>query len=134
MSIRKLLLGLALFPITAFAVGIESVTLMADNAGEPGDVAEAFLTSDRVQHFDIGLDETETGNHQFLVEFWAVDTTAGKDLKVTEFKSDALIANTINATISLPSDWPVGQYRLDVKMDGATIGSHEYDIADPQPE
>lgn len=130
MTIRNLLLGLALFPITAFAVGIESVTLMTDNKGEPGEAVEEFVPSDLMQHFDIKLDATETGNHNFLVEFWAVSTTAGDNLKVTEFKTNSLVTNTINAKVSLPRDWPAGHYRLDIKMDGTTIGTHEYDVAE----
>ncbi|MBP7623697.1 MAG: hypothetical protein KA763_06950 [Xanthomonadales bacterium] len=131
-TFRSLLVALILFPMSAFAVSIESVTLLADNEGEPGDAVEVFIPSDQVQHFDIQLDAVEAGNHEFLVEFWAVDTTAGENLKVSEFKSSSLITNKITAKVSLPREWPVGLYRLDVKMDGATIGSHEYDVAEPE--
>ncbi len=134
MRIRSLLsLGLlAMFPAMALALGIESVTLRADDAGEPGETVEVFLPTDKKLHFDIALDETELGNHAFLVEFWAVDTSAGKDIKVSEFKASSMVTNTINASISLPRDWPTGLYRLDVKMDGETIGSHEYEVAVPE--
>jgi len=132
MIVRNLLLGLALFPMAAFALGIESVTLKSDDKGEAGEVVEVFIPTDQVHHFDIKLDAIKTGNHEFLVEFWAVDTTAGENLKVTEFRSKSLVTNTINAKISLPREWPVGQYRLDVKMDGNTIGSYEYDVDDSE--
>ena len=132
MAIRNLLLALALFPITAFAVGIESVTLLTDDKGEAGAAVEAFVPSDLVQHFDIKLDATEAGNHNFLVEFWAVSTTAGDNLKVTEFKTNSLVTNTLNAKVSLPRDWPAGHYRLDVKMDGTMIGTHKYDVTEAE--
>jgi hypothetical protein len=108
------------------------VTLRSDVAGEPGETVEVFLPTDKKLHFDIALDETELGNHDFVVEFWAVDTSAGKDIKVSEFKQNSLVTNTINASISLPRDWPVGSYRLDVKMDGKLIGSHDYEVAEPE--
>ena len=125
-------MGLLLFPIAAFATGIESVTLLADAEGEPGEAIEVFIPSDMVQHFEITLDGTEFGNKEFVVEFWAVETSAGENIKISEFKSEALVANTITAKVSLPREWPVGLYRLDVKMDGEVIGSHEYDVAEPE--
>ncbi len=123
---------LGMFPALALALGIESVTLRADDAGEPGEAVEVFLPTDKKLHFDIALDETELGNHEFLVEYWAVDTSAGKNIRVGDFKASALVANTINASLTLPRDWPTGLYRLDVKMDGELIGSHEYDVAEPE--
>ena len=132
MKFRGLLMGLLLFPIAAFATGIESVTLLADAEGEPGEAIEVFIPSDMVQHFEITLDGTEFGNKEFVVEFWAVETSAGENIKISEFKSEALVANTITAKVSLPREWPVGLYRLDVKMDGEVIGSHEYDVAEPE--
>ncbi len=132
MKFRGLLMGLLLFPIAAFATGIESVTLLADAEGEPGEAIEVFIPSDKVQHFEINLDGTEFGNKEFVVEFWAVETSAGENIKISEFKSEALVANTITAKVSLPREWPVGLYRLDVKMDGEVIGSHEYDVVEPE--
>ncbi len=130
---RFAVLGLlGMFPAVALALGIESVTLRADDAGEPGKTVEVFLPTDKKLHFDIALDETELGNHDFLVEFWAVDTSAGKDIRITDFKANSLVTNTISASISLPKDWPTGLYRLDVKMDGEIVGSHEYNVAEPE--
>ena len=118
-----------MFPAVALALGIESVTLRADDADE---AIEVFLPTDKKLHFDIALDETELGNHDFLVEFWAVDTSAGKDIRVGDFKASSLVTNTINASLTLPRDWPTGLYRLDVKMDGKQIGTHEYEVAEPE--
>jgi hypothetical protein len=123
---------IALLPSAAFAVGIESVTLRADADGEPGEVVEVFIPTDERLHFEIKLDEISVGKTSFVVEFWAADTTAGKDIKITEFTGDALVANVINANISLPREWPVGLYRLDVILDGEAIGSYEFDVAEPE--
>lgn len=124
----------ALLPVTSFAVGIESVTLRADDNGKPGEVVEVFIPTDERLHFEIKLDEIVVGSSDYMVEFWSVDTTAGKDIRITEFTGDALVANVINANISLPRAWPVGQYRLDVTLDGEAIGSYDYDVAEPEPE
>jgi hypothetical protein len=128
----SLLLALwSFFPAAAFALGIESVTLRADDGGEPGEEVEVFIATDHKQHFDIRLDEAKVGNNSFVVEFWAVEISAGQNIKVTEWSGSGLLANTLNASVNLPRDWPVGQYRLDVKHEGKTIGSYEYEILEP---
>jgi hypothetical protein len=137
MSRRKLPLVVALaslFPAAAFAVGIESVTLRADDNGQPGETVEVFIPTDLKQHFDIKFDEVAVGNKTYMVEFWAVDTTAGQNIRLYDYTSDSLIANTINASVSLPRPWPVGLYRLDVKIDDEVIGSYEYEVLEPEPE
>lgn len=126
------LAALFLLPSAAFALGIESVVLRADANGEPGEEVEVFIPSDQTQHFEIKLDETKVGTADFLVEFWAVDTSAGQNIKITEWSGNSLLANTLSASVKLPRDWPVGLYRLDVKHDGKAIGSHEYEILEPE--
>lgn len=119
------------FSGSALALSIEDVVLMRDDGGEAGEVVAKFAPTDQVQHFKIHLDEMKLGQHEFMVEFWAAHTSAGDEIKVADFKADALIANTIDAQVSLPRDWPTGEYRLDVMMDGAKIGSHAYRIEAP---
>lgn len=131
---RKLSIAavLAMVPGVVFALGIESVTMHIDDNGEKGEEVEAFVTTDLKQHFAITLDETKVGNNNFAIEFWAVDTSAGQNIKVTEWTGSSLMANTLNSSVSLPREWPVGQYRLDVKHSGKTIGSFEYEIVEAE--
>lgn len=129
---RTILSGLLLsWSLSASALGIESVTFMVDDNGSPGEEVEAFVATDRVQYFEIKLDEVKAGKHDFLVEFWAVETDAASNVKVTEFKVGGLLVNTINANISLPRDWPIGSYRFDVKMDGKLVESYDYVVGEP---
>jgi hypothetical protein len=134
--LKRLLLAalVTLVPPVAFAIGIESVTLRADDNGEPGEVVETFIPTDTRLHFEIKLDEVAIGSANYVVEIWAVDTTAGQDIRIADFKGDALVANVINVNISLPREWPVGLYRLDVTFNGEAIGSHEFDVAEPETE
>jgi hypothetical protein len=129
---RTILSALLLsWTLSASALNIESVTFSQDDGGSPGEEVEVFLATDHVQHFEIKLNEVKVGNHDFTVEFWAVETDAASNVKVTEFKADGLLVNTVNAKISLPRDWPIGDYRLDVKMDGKLVESYDYEIGEP---
>lgn len=123
--------ALMLWALEASATAIESVSLYRDAAGEPGAELALFAPGDRTQHFKIRLDELNVGNHDYTVEFWAVDTFEGGEEKITEFKTNGLIANEISAHVTLPRDWPTGWFRVDVRMDGQTIGSHRYIVSEP---
>lgn len=113
----------------ALALSIEDVVMMRDAGGEAGEEVDSFAPGDHVQHFKITLDEMKVGQHEYTVEFWAAHTSAGDDIKVADFAAGGLLANTIDAQVSLPRDWPTGEYRLDVMMDGEKIGSYEYEVA-----
>ena len=115
----------------AHATSIESVSLHADDGGEAGEAVEMFTPTQRNQHFSVQLDELKLGNHSFLIEFWAEETVAAQNQKLTEFETSGLIANVITANVSLPTDWPMGRYRIDVKMDGKPLGSHRYIVSKP---
>ncbi len=116
---------------SAQATSIESVSLLKDAAGEPGEEVSMFDPGNLIQHFKITLDEMKIGQHRFMIEFWADETTQGSKQKLTEFETDGLIANTITAQISLPNRWPTGWYRLVVRMDGEEIGTHRYVVSKP---
>ena len=128
---RILALLLLLASGASLAASVEGVELLRDEGGKPGGAVEMFAPTDHVQHFRVSLDELQLGDHRFVVEFWADETTSGKNQKITEFETSGLIANTITAQVSLPRDWPMGWYRLKVRMDDAEIGSHRYIVSRP---
>lgn len=125
---------LASCALTAAATGIEKVSMHKDAGGEPGAEVSMFAPEERTQHFKITLDELKVGSHDYTVEFWMVDTFEGGEEKLTEFKSNGLIANEITTNVTLPRDWPTGWFRLDVLMDGQKIGTHRYVVSQPWAE
>lgn len=122
---------LASCALNVAATGIEKVSMHADAGGEPGAEVSLFAPEARTQHFKIKLDELKVGSHDYTVEFWMVDTFEGGEEKLTEFKSNGLIANEITTNVTLPRDWPTGWFRLDVLMDGQKIGTHRYVVSQP---
>jgi hypothetical protein len=62
--------------------------------------------------------------------FTAVDTTAGKDIKITEVNTNVTVANHLNANLSLNKDFPVGSYKADISVDGKPLGTIEYTVAE----
>jgi len=60
----------------------------------------------------------------------AIDTTAGKKPGIgsVEIKDWPLDDTTLTFDMELPRDWPTGKYRVEVAVDGESIGSREFSI------
>ena len=122
----------ALAPMSAFADDrIESVSLMRDDAGKPGATVPQFTPQDRKQHFAIKLRKLEVGKNRFQAGFVGVETASGNNVEIfkTGELGNSLIANTITAQLSLPRDWPLGRYAVEVLMNDKPIGSREYIVS-----
>ena len=111
------------------AVAIESFKIFRDNgSGEPGEEVDSFLPTDHVQHFEAETAEMLSSGSVVKWVFTAVDTTAGADLPITEVETTVLVANTLNAQLSLEEDFPVGTYSADIYVDNVLIDSFQYTV------
>lgn len=126
------------FAIPAHAADLEATewTLKADDGkGGAGEEVDSFLPTDHKLHFVTTLNEKVPVGTKLKFTFTAVDTDAGKNLKITDVeitadKSDTLLSSSISAT----KDWPVGDYRVDLSADGKQIGSFDYSVEEGEDE
>jgi hypothetical protein len=110
---------------------IESYKLMQDNgSGAAGDEVKAFKPTDHVQYFDVQLTQFLNVGSTVNWVFTAVDTSAGKDIKITEVNTKVVVANHLNANLSLDKDFPTGKYKADISVDGKPLGTIEYTVAE----
>lgn len=132
-----------LFIASHFAVSVQAedlkatgITLKADDGkGGAGEEVDSFLASDRKLHFEIALNENVAVGTKLKFSFTAVDTDAGKNMKVTDVeitadKSDSILSSSISAK----KDWPVGDYRMDLFADGKQIGAFDYSVEKAEGE
>lgn len=112
-------------------VKMDSTKLLQDNgSGEAGDEVASFKASDHKQYFVVQLsDFLKTGSEVKWV-FTAVDTTAGKNVNITEVNTTVVVGNVLNANLSLDKDFPVGSYKADITVDGKPLGSIEYSVTE----
>ena len=110
---------------------IESYKLMQDNgSGAAGDEVKSFKPANHVQYFTTQLSAFLKPGAKVKWIFTAVDTTAGKDVKITEADTTAVVANNLTSNLSLTKDFPVGKYKADITIDGAPLGPIEYTVAE----
>lgn len=110
-------------------IGVQSITLMRDNgSGEPGDVVQNFTPSDHNMHFEVKTTGLLSPGSKVKWVFTAVDTTEGKNIQITTFELDVLIANDLTATLTLDRDWPVGSYKADVSVNGTPLTTVNFTV------
>jgi hypothetical protein len=110
---------------------IESMTLFKDAGGKAGAEVAHFELQDRKQHFVIKLKKFEWGKNTFDLHFIGVETTQGNniDIKRVTDVGNSLAANSITANLSLPNDWPLGRYAVEVMMNGKSLGRRPYVVS-----
>lgn len=107
---------------------VESITLMRDDgSGKAGETVESLKPTDRKFHAAVQLDKGDDA--KVKADLIAVDTPEGKDVPVLSQEYDvAGIENNVNIAFSLPNDWPVGLYKIDVAINGQPAKSKEFRI------
>ncbi len=125
----------ALLVMVAFAAcshsgptSVESITIMNDDGnGKPGSAVESIKSTDHRFHAKISLDVGV--DKKITTELVAVDTPDGKNVSVlTKEYELGGIENTITMDYSLPNDWPVGTYKVNVSSGGKLLMAKEFQI------
>ena len=109
---------------------IASSTLMQDNgSGAAGNEVKSFKPTDHAQYFKVQLNGNVNVGSKVNWIFTAVDTTAGKDIKIADLNVTAdVAANILSGKTTLDKDFPVGKYKADISVDGAPLGTIEYTV------
>ena len=99
-----------------------------DGNGKPGDQTESFSSSEHTVHVMVQLDHAEEGT---IVKFDWIGVSAGawedESLKQLNYITKPL-ENKVHANLTLPRDWPEGDYKVDVYLNGQLARSIAYKI------
>ena len=89
-----------------------------DGNGMPGEQADTFEPGDRTIHCVTSLKSAKPGT-QMRFSWWIVDAgdTQNKKINDIEYKTKAR-DNLIHGHLTVPQDWPVGKYKVQVYVDG----------------
>ena len=126
---RKLTVVLLLSGLALAAPVVTKVKLLRDNGGQPGAEVQYFKPGDHKIHFLVQFDKLTVGQTKVHLVFTGVDTSAGQNLEVKQLDMEALVANEVAASVSLPRDWPHGTYRADLSVNGQKLKSIPYVIS-----
>jgi len=89
-----------------------------DGNGAPGEETDTFAPGDRTVHCVATLKNAKSGM-QMKFSWWIVDAdnTTNQKIKDIDYTTGAL-ENVIHGHLTLPQDWPVGKYKVQVYVNG----------------
>ncbi|MFN2576139.1 MAG: hypothetical protein ABR607_00445 [Pyrinomonadaceae bacterium] len=110
-------------------VYVENISLANDENGEAGQSTTTFEPSDSKIHCVITLNKAKAGTK--IKTVWiAVDVAGSKndELKTLDYTTNSFEKN-IAGYITWKGDWPKGQYRLEVYINGYLDKTIDYTVA-----
>jgi hypothetical protein len=108
---------------------IQDVHMAKDNGrGAPGDETTSFGPDDRTIHCVVKLKEAKRGT-KMKFSWWIVDADGSKNQKIKDIDyTTRTLENIVHGHLSLPQDWPIGQYKVQVYVNGDLDRTIPYSI------
>ena len=89
-----------------------------DGNGAPGDETDSFAPGDRTIHCVTTLKTAKSGT-QMKFSWWIVDADGTKNQKIKDIDySTRALENVVHGHLTLPQDWPVGKYKVQIYVNG----------------
>jgi hypothetical protein len=109
-------------------VYVDTLNMAKDNDGKAGDAATTFAPSDSKIHCVINLNKAKGGTKIKTVWIAAdVEGTKNQELKTLDYTTNSF-EKKITGYLTWKGDWPKGQYRLEVYINGALDKTIDYTI------
>ena len=115
-------------PAATSSGAIQNLHLAKDNNGEPGDETNAFSPGDRTIHCVAKLGEAKSGT-TMKFSWFIVDAGGSKNEKIKDIDyTTGALENIVHGHLTLPKDWPVGKYKVDVFVNGNLEKTAQYSV------
>ena len=109
-------------------VEIKNVYMARDKGGEVGDEADSFSPSERIVHCVVELSDARVGT-ALKWDWIAVDAGGMKDHLIKELQYTTKAQETkVHADLTLQQDWPEGDWKVDVYLNGQLARSVAYKV------
>ena len=107
---------------------LEDLHMAKDKGGDPGDETNAFSPGDRTIHCVAKLAEAKTGTNMKF-SWFIVDAGGSKNEKIKDIDyTTGALENIVHGHLTLPKDWPVGKYKVDVFVNGNLEKTAQYSV------
>ncbi|MCM3872902.1 MAG: hypothetical protein ND895_19650 [Pyrinomonadaceae bacterium] len=107
---------------------IEDLHMAKDKGGDPGDETNVFSPGDRTIHCVAKLAEAKSGT-TMKFSWFIVDGGATKNEKIKDIDyTTGTLENIVHGHLTLPKDWPVGKYKVDVFVNGNLEQTARYSV------
>jgi len=108
---------------------VDQVHMAKDDNGKPGDSTSSFESSDRVVHCVINLNKAKAGTKIRFV--WVAQNVTGytknDQIKAIDYETEPN-EDLVHAHLTYTKDWPKGDYRVDVYVNGVLDQTINYTV------
>lgn len=107
-------------------VFVNRIYMAKDDDGKPGEETLSFAASDRTVHCVIELNKAKKGTKVRFV--WKAVDVAGsrnEEIKTIDYTTNSF-ENKVRGHLTLPRDWPIGKYRVEVYINDSLDKTIDY--------
>jgi hypothetical protein len=99
-----------------------------DGNGGPGDQTFNFEPGDHTIHCVTTLKNSKSGT-KMKFSWWIVDAGGSKNEKIKDIDySTGALENVVHGHLTLPRDWPIGKYKVQVYVNGDLDRTVSYNV------
>ena len=109
-------------------VYVDKISMAKDDNGKPGETTTTFEPGDRTIHCVAELSKAKGGTEvKFSWKVVDVQGTKNEEIKTIDYTTKSF-EKTIHGHLTLPKDWPKGEYRVEVYINGVLDKTIDYTI------
>jgi len=108
---------------------IQQIHMAKNNNGKPGEAAMSFQPSDRTIFCVIEFNVARAGtNVRFVWKTVEIEGSRNEEIKTVDYVTKA-IDQVVQGNLTLPRDWPVGTYKVDIYVNGVFTKTINYRVS-----
>jgi hypothetical protein len=88
-----------------------------------------FHPQDHKLAFKADLGSMKLGQTKIKWKFLAVEVASGENGLIKEVEASGMVANQATGSLSLPSDWPYGNYKVELYVNGKLVATQPYVVS-----
>ena len=100
-----------------------------NNNGKPGEAVISFLPSDRTIFCVIELNAIRAGTKvRFVWKTVEIEGSRNEEIKTIDYVTTG-VDQVVQGNLTLPRDWPVGTYKVDIYINGVFTRTINYRVS-----
>ena len=108
---------------------IQSISMAKNNNGRPGDPTLSFMPSDRTIFCVMTLSVAKAGTKvRFVWKTVEIDGSRNEEIKTVDYVTKPA-EDKVQGNLTLPRDWPVGTYKVDIYINGTFAKTVNYRVS-----
>jgi tetratricopeptide (TPR) repeat protein len=110
-------------------VSIQTVHMARNNSGKPGEAVLSFIPSDRMIFCVITFNVARPGTKvRFVWKTVEIDGSRNDEIKTVDYVTKPS-EDKVQGNLTLPRDWPVGTYKVDIYINGTFAKTVNYRVS-----